>query len=488
MPKVNAKHRSYLSNVGRWNRCRAAFEGEDAIRAGRELYQPKPEGMSGSEYEAYLLRGSWFGAVERTVRGLGGAILRRPTTWTVPSRLEPYLSDVTLSNVSVDRFQASILDEQLLMGRVGALVDFPSESNPQLPNRPYLVSYRAEDIINWRTIRIEGRQMLSLVVLLEDADVPTDDYYVVKREPRIRTLELRQRTQGEDNSLMYVQQVWRPERADQGLEAENWVPDDELRIPDRSGQPLDFLPFVLFGSDNVEPAVDKPPLLDLVNTNLAHWRNSCDYEQALYYCGGPVYYGTGVDRDEAPRVGPGMMLTSEKEHASFGKLSGSAEDVGALSNALEQKQRLMAVQGARMLEEQKRAAEAADTVRLRQAGESATLQGIADGNEAGFRQLMDWFVWWADGQRGQGSCSVNRDYVDASLTPDEIRSYMEMLQGNGSSGPVISYKTFYQLLERGELTRDGVDAEEELAEIDLDQEGELQNIQNRLRVVEGAAA
>ena len=56
---------------------------------------------------------------------------------------------------------------------------------------------------------------------------------------------------------------------------------------------------------------------------------------------------------------------------------------------------------------------------------------------------------------------LNRDFIDARLDPQEQSSLMLMLQSGA-----ISYETYYYNLERGELTRPGITAEEEKALID----------------------
>ena len=64
---------------------------------------------------------------------------------------------------SLTGYAKNILTEDISVGRAGTLVDWESESE----NRVYASTYAAENILNWRVERINGRSMPTLVVLHE---------------------------------------------------------------------------------------------------------------------------------------------------------------------------------------------------------------------------------------------------------------------------------------------------------------------------------
>ena len=64
---------------------------------------------------------------------------------------------------SLTGYAKNALTEVISVGRAGTLVDWESESE----NRVYGSTYAAEDILNWRVERIDGRTMPTLVVLHE---------------------------------------------------------------------------------------------------------------------------------------------------------------------------------------------------------------------------------------------------------------------------------------------------------------------------------
>lgn len=123
----------------------------------------------------------------------------------------------------------------------------------------------------------------------------------------------------------------------------------------------------------------------------------------------------------------------------------------------------MAILGARMLEAQPAHVEAAETVRLRQAGEAATVQGIVNASEAALRRLMGWLVYWGGGDHDDATVELNRDVIDTNATPQEITAWTQALQSGA-----ISFDTYYYLLKRSDMTRPDVDAETEKEQIEND--------------------
>ena len=58
---------------------------------------------------------------------------------------------------SLAGYGQAIVSEVIAVGRAGTLVDWEGE----VENRVYVSRYAAEDILNWRTERINGRNLLT---------------------------------------------------------------------------------------------------------------------------------------------------------------------------------------------------------------------------------------------------------------------------------------------------------------------------------------
>ncbi len=127
----------------------------------------------------------------------------------------------------------------------------------------------------------------------------------------------------------------------------------------------------------------------------------------------------------------------------------------------------MAVLGARLLEEQKKDSEAAETVRLRQAGEQSTLASVAESVSESLGACVKWMIQWSGKDAEKASVKLNTDYFPRRLPEREMIALLQAWQGGG-----ISWQTFHHNLMKGEITRPGVSEEEERALIDREIAGE----------------
>ena len=199
------------------------------------------------------------------------------------------LADVTLTNLPFESVAKDAMREVLTVGRYGLLCDYSEEEG-----RPYLSPYTAENIINWRIERLGGRSVVTMVVLRELGHIvdPTDTYKLEARE-RIRVLSL-------DDGL-YTVRVY--VKIKNSTNSERYVQVEELR-PTIQGQDLKYIPFVCCNSNTIGMTTERPPLLDLVNVNLHHWRLSCDYNHGLHYTGLPTPVAAGFPKsNEGYRIG-----------------------------------------------------------------------------------------------------------------------------------------------------------------------------------------
>jgi hypothetical protein len=108
----------------------------------------------------------------------------------------------------------------------------------------------------------------SLVVLSEQAEVTTGDPFVEKSSERFRVLLL-------DEEGYYKVEIWSDGR-------DGYQITDEF-FPTRRGERLAFIPFTFLGPVSIKPYVAKPPLLDLVDVNLSHYRTSADLEHGRHW-------------------------------------------------------------------------------------------------------------------------------------------------------------------------------------------------------------
>src|SRR5574343_763913 len=172
MSQVDTQHPEYEALADKWKSCRDCVAGTDAVHAAGEVYLPKLKDQTQGDYDAYKLRAQFFNATWRTISALSGMIFRKPPVIDVAASIEPLLEDVTMSGVDFNILAQRATIEILTSGRMGVLVDYPSQSVEgmtladvaSLNLRPTMNVYPAESIINWKTGRVGNKTMTTRVV------------------------------------------------------------------------------------------------------------------------------------------------------------------------------------------------------------------------------------------------------------------------------------------------------------------------------------
>lgn len=458
---VSNTNKAYDANRWKWQRCRDVIAGRDAliqsgkggIRYNGSLYNPDFTGnnylprlvnQTDQEYVAYQERAGFFNATGRTLDAFTGMIFAKDPVWKLPVALEPYVDDITLSGINLREFSEQVVEQQIAVGRIGILVDYPADAPVDLTIaaaealnvRPFLRWYSAESMINWRTSYVNGAQVLTMVVLEETIEQRQSEFitdYVVQ----YRVLDL----------------------TDQGYRVR--IMDDENNVisetfPLQRGMPMTYLPFTILGANSASADVQKPPLLDLVDTNLAHYRNSADYEHGLHFTGLPTPYVAGVQLQEGQALSVGSMTawvfpdpSAKAEYLEF-----KGDGLKTLREALKDKEQRMAVLGARMLADDKRTAEAFGTVELKTAGERSVLASISRSASDSIIRCLNWMAEWV-GAPPEVQFVLNTDFGAARMQPQMVTALMQAYQGDAMPLSVL-----FDNFQRGELVSPQMEFEE----------------------------
>jgi len=455
---VNTTHADYEARQEQWKRCRDTVEGSDAIKGEGTVYLPKLTAQDGNEYGAYKDRALFYGAANRTVQGLVGAVFRKEFTYTYP--MEEHINLLTTDGLDLWEAARRVVKEILITGRYGILVDTEGDAESQ---RAFASAYSAENIVNWRAQLVRGRVLLTLLVLREEYEVPsdTDDEFTTGSKTQYRVLKL----VPAGNGLIYTQEV---HRQNTSKNIDTWTVVERI-TPVRNGVPLDHIPFVFFNTHQSTPAPEKPPLLDLVDVNLSHYRTSADMEHGAHYTALPTAWIAGFPTTKEFKIGSQVAWVSDKTDAKAGFLEFRGQGLGALRELKKDKEHLMAILGARLLEDQRRAAEAADTYRIRQSGEGGALAAIVRTASDGMRRVLQEIAEWsmaAPAEVAGIKFQLNSDFIAEQMKPEELRQLMEAWQQGG-----ISQDTFLYQLKEGEILPAGRSVEDEKSLIDAETGG-----------------
>lgn len=448
-------HKQYAKLLPIWEKCRVTVEGDDSLKAWARLsaVAPRLSNQTDTEYKAMVGRATLFNASGRTVDGLLGMVTRKPLDLSkMPAALKPILDDMTLaldSKLDIDDLADRALYEDLVIGRVGYLVDRPNINTSGMTQaqvsalnlRPYVAQYNAESIIDWRFDRVNNTAQLVMVRLTECVEEWVSD--IERKE-----VEQERRLLLEDGK--YVQRIYREDSKGNLFQ----VGDDI--VPLMNNRPISYIPFIC------DFDTTRPPILDLVNTNLSHFRTDVDLEHGAHFTAIPTPMFAGFEFDEnAPfhlGASGGHSATNPDAKAWFLEFEGKGLDT--LKEMKDDKKQQMAVLGARFLEAEKAQAEATDTLRIRKSGETSVLVSVAQRRSRALTRMLEIIRDWM-GIAGDVTVELNTDYSDASLTPEQMTALFGMLQGGA-----ISQQTFFYNMKYGEMYEPDLTFEEEQGRIE----------------------
>lgn len=447
--------------MGEWKRCRDAVGGTDPVKLAGTEYLPRLRGQTYvdlgepgfsfgkvDEYEVYKKRANWMNVSGLAVSEMLGALFRTPPVFDVPEPMKPHLDDITLAGESAESFAKRLAGEDIKVGFFGVRVDMPMDiSTP----RPYWIGYHAEQILRRRMVNIDGVWMLGQLVLEECTIEDGQNEFEDEEVTRYRVLQL-------DEAGYLIDRPFEiPKGRSEPVELETIYPNVR-------GQRFRQIPFVFFGWKSLSPEPDNSPILDLVDLNYSHYRTSADLEEALYYLAVPTPYAAGFDPEKELRLGARVAYQSSEPqaHIEYAEFKGSG--LSELRTALEHKEAQMDAIRARLMARQKGGIESAEAIRLRTSGEQNVLMTLSSTISQGLTRLLGYHAEWMALRNAAVSAAINDDFVDNTMTPQQ-----QAENRADHDGRKISWATYYWRMQKGELMRPGITAEEELAEIEAEQ-------------------
>ena len=400
--------------------------GEQQVKYRQTKYLPMPNPDDTSKenmarYQTYLTRAVFFNVAQRTQFGLRGQVFLRDPLVELPSLLEPMIEDATGSGVTLQQLAQEGVDKVLGFGRAGLYVDYPNMTTPDGQSRgvsraevesgevkPMLKLIHARDGINWRTTKRGAKTLLSLVVFKETYD-EEDDGFETKTGEQWRVLRL--------VNNEYIIEIYRDRMGQAPVE--RYIPKDA------SGQSFDEIPFVFIGSVNNDPTIDPPPMYDLCSLNMAHYRNSADYEDSVYTVGQPTYWFSGLTQKWIDDTMGGQIRLGANGGIPL-PVDGSAGILQAEPNtlakeAMDQKEEQMLALGAKLIEasQTQRTATEADYDNI---SETSILSSVAKNVGAAFQWALKFAARFVGQDATQLFFELNTEFDLVNLSPEERKT------------------------------------------------------------------
>lgn len=460
--------------------------GQEKIKAAGKTYLPMPNETDTSpdnvaRYKGYKNRAVFYNVTRRTLQGLSGQVFAREPVSEIPNTLDAVEKDCTGTGVSAAQQSKKLLNYSLSYGRGGLYVDYPNTdgeaSKAELDSgvlRPTIITCAPQTVVNWRTITVGAKTMLSLVVIAETWPF-YDDGFEIKHGCQFRVMSLEGQIDEDQiatGKLIYKVEIYR-EKSPTVWNGEAIPKGKNFQLsqgpfyptgPD--GVNIDEIPFMFVGAENNDTAVDNPPLYDLAALNIAHYRNSADYEEACYVMGQPTYWFSGLTEEWMKNVLKGQIRLGSwggvplPPNASAGLIQMSPNTMPF--EAMGHKENQMVALGAKLVE-QKSVQRTATEATQDEAAESSFLAASAKNVSAAMVWAFEWCALFVDGDRNvKVVYELNTDFDLMRMTPEQRAQTIKEWQGGAL--------TFGEM--RAVLRKGGVATEDDAAakaKIDVEQ-------------------
>ncbi len=465
---VSNPHPDYLARRPDWTLMFDTNEGQRHVKSKQGIYLPVTSGMTalgiknakdeGSQlYASYLTRAFFPDLVKETVRALAGILDREPANIELPEALEDMREIATPKAESLNDLLVQIHMNQLLYGRLGLLVDVD-------PSRdlPVIVQYPAPQVINWDDLtmtadpkqtddqkRKEAIRRLLFVVLDETRfERDTGDRFTWNLVPRYRALSL-----GDSTSDVYTSQVER----DGSLQ--------EAIVPSIRGKTMDEIPFVFVNTTDLATKPADVPLINLANLALAIYRGEADHRSALFMSGQDtlvlIGYSMGESDEGNPGDGSAKPIIGSGAYLNLPNPDADAKFIGPDSMALSEQRTSLENDYVRAGEEGVKllssgaGAEAAETLRIRVAARTATLQTIAMTSASALETSLRQCAVWVGANPDEVKVEPNLDFIDES---SEVGDLVKFAQAKKAGTP-LSWKSVHNWLRQNDYTEFTFDEE-----------------------------
>ena len=327
----------YTAMKPKWDRVNAVLGGLDAMRAAGQSLLPMHERETSDSYHERLWRSRMVNWTEITLDSLVG----RP--FSDPLKLSPdalthlggYIHDIDLLGNDIHTFARDVFRTGVSKAMCHVLVEYPRPTESDVPRtladdqaqnlRPYLVKINPEAVIFMdREIR-NGREFLTEVRIMEE-HVARNGFAQVVRH-RIRILK--------PGSVVVYEY---DEKA-----SPQWYVVDSYEYD------LDFIPMVTYYAERECFAMGQPPIMDLVDLNIAHWQSCSDQVQILTVCRFPMLAASGASDEDNLEVGPKRMFRTSDPNSRVYYVEHKGDAIQAGANDLETLEKQMAGYGAQFL-------------------------------------------------------------------------------------------------------------------------------------------
>lgn len=335
----------------------------------------------------------------------------------------------------------------------------------RLNPRPYLVLYKAEDILDVRaevmTLELNGQYVLGMFptylrIKSEERRENTDNEFGETLLPSVRVYDYADR----DGVKAVRYRLFIKDTTSQSSQTE-YIED----IESRRFLSIPFIPFIpLPGGPKESYFRARPLLLDIARLNLSHWALACDLQESVHLTASPIPWATGVRADENVMAGSGRMLSSTNENAKFGMLSADMQGASITLQRLSAMEASMERLAAVAVTTGRNQAESGFSKLLDRSQSDSQLAVLVEELADSLNLAMSYVSAYA--KQPAIRVNISKNFIPVKLHSQQVLSFLALFRDSG----VIPVKLFLKILEAGEMFEgiDGFNIEDLLKEMGID--------------------
>lgn len=414
---IDYQHKDYKEMVGKWELIDDVCDYDDVEKYLIEL---NPQDLSNENQvrnEHYRERAVFYPVAGHTARGLNSLLFSKPPVLNVPPQLEYLATNADGLGVSIYQQAQDVAYDLITKSRGALYVSYPetTEQSSLADMRALKVfatiqDIEAEQIINWRVERDGALMKLSLVVISEDVEEIQSDGYEIKCVPQLRELAL--------VSKVFIVRLWRKNK-----KTGEWYVLSESIPTDGAGNTWDEIPLTFVGVESNSSDIDEPNMFAMAKANVAHYRNSADFEDSVWFSGQAQPWMSGLNstsvnlmKEMKMYVGSRSMLgVPEGQQFAFA----SAPPNPLVRQAMLDKIDMMIGMGARFITPTgpaKTATEADNDAKV----QHSLLSMISGNLSDAYTQAIAWCCRFMRVEVGDSSFETTQDFVSPAATAQEI--------------------------------------------------------------------
>lgn len=409
---------TYLKYQAVIAKMKALRDGVTALR--NKTYLPIREREEPTSYDNRSKQTILTNYTEKTVNASKGMLFRKPLAY---GDLKLNDTNVDTEGQSLNRFAQDVAESGLWFGHSCIMVDAPSrEGVTTLADEkaaglePYFVMVERDDIISFDYTYINGKAVLTEIIIKEKPEDPKNERY--------RVLNI-------GGGAIYEGK------------------GEEFTVINEWTNTLSYIPITTFYTRKKAPLESKPMFENIADLNIRHFNlDSKKWMMTEYMVPQLKIWGRTVEDDETG--GNTQAVNSawefqDKESGDVEWLTYNGKEIEIIEKQMTSEEQRMATIGLSMLSSKDSSKEQTATERsIDSAQENSDMASIAQNLEDALSIAYEMWCDMAGTQKGDETISVNREFISELLSPEEMKELREEY-----SAGLLDKETFWQLMESG---------------------------------------